>query len=393
MLYNKRKPTLPANDGRNNLVRRMSATYEEIAHKRDVNALDAAGFEVILYKRLQRGNICTCTIDAHKDILDASGDLTSDAMNNILNPPNSQLTKSSKRKVSLGNYNDDTTYEELPGDDEASVYRDAPNREVDETDFNADDDYDDDEDTYNDDYDYNTFSATTVNCGVCNRTSFVGGFDRYGGMRIVKDASDFKRNEKLTNLIVNEDNAPNTMDIDDKDEMGEAIINIMFPISSISFKSMRVLNDHDILKSSDYQIFVKQSGSNTYQEVKYPSDLKQYADGFVNQLKIVTKKSFTHLEIELTTNQRPLLVDVTNWNKTSDYNSLNDFDSLTFSLPYYVEDMNRGDVIIDRNTNRRWIVTNVDTIRSPITSHGFTVMCDRLKGDYDNFTLPPPIWE
>lgn len=381
MLYTPRKPILPSNFGRAAHVRRMSVSYEQAAILRSETSIESAGFEIVYYQRKKSGTQCFCTtslVNIIRDPLTPDGVLTSDSINQIVRlSPVANYGEDPDISFSVKRY---TSNEEKQEAATPPVNDDTGTRETLHTSLLDDDDLDDE----NDDFIVPQFSPSIANCPVCARTGFVGGFERWGGARIVYAAPHFAE-ALLENLTLDGSKQPCRQLTPLGDQPGRLEMNVQWPAATLKIASFRIMNGTDELLLGDQ---IKLSIDNI--QITNSSALLQFMDGFTHSLVLQVSSSLTHIELEVETSSTPLFVDVTNLNRVANYQSLNDFDNLNLIFPPRIKFIERGDVFFEKTTREGWVIIGSEQTRSPINSHGYSVQADRINTRYDQFSLVNP---
>lgn len=390
MLYNGKRHVKPRNDGRTDLVRRMSQNYEQTAQKQGTNALNASSFEIMLYKIKTHGLKCTCCHDMRKDkILDTEGHMDSELMDTIIakalqsEPVSLKQPKTRAVIVSATSYNPSSitksaNFDTIQLNEEGNIV----DENGDELDAPDPEDYEllEQYDIENGKFDY--LAAVTNNCSICSRTGFVGGFNLVNGERRVYDCQSM---QDFVSCQIDFTQSPHRIESATEDFVSVRFTDTL-PKSIWKVITFRAMFNWDVV--SDYELYAVETSGLTH--IASNLDLKAFCTGVPVQFELRFKGTLTHVEFLLQSTNKPLFCDITTLNRVASSKRINDLEAITFNLPASVGTIRRGDVFFEKNSRVLWVVTTTEIQRSALNPHGFTGSAERVKSQYEPYSLFNP---
>lgn len=391
MLYKSQRRTPPRNSNRGDHIRKMSAYYEVQAQKQNDNAVEAAGYEILLFKSKTNGIKCSCSHNPDYDILDNNGQLDENTMDQIIQDValNRSTSDNNSRAVGFGSYNDRKkeeihTLEELTFDNVNHPTYENVSDEDDET-FIAEDLEDI---PYGDSFDelkFNGFDSFSSNCPVCSRTGFVGGFNMVNGMRYVFDVASFYDMEFCK---INSSEHPYVIEPLDDNDSSTLKFKIKLPKYIHRVDTVRLMNGFKEIHPSKYKMTVP--GIRTATTVTNRLQMETVCDGIEHTVTLEFYDPITHVEIQITTNSSPLFVDISNNNRAVSSKNINDLEQVSVVFPSWVGTIRRGDVFWEKQSSSLWVISGVELFSTSKTMQGFNALAERVKSKYEPYALKNP---
>lgn len=338
-----RRPTLARNSHLPDVARRTLDAVSPIIQQHNHNALQVASYPVFIYQRLQAGAPCTCSlaVPTHQaaPLYDEEGHASVAVIDSIVN----------QARFGIEDYNPMTPSSSQPGEVAYAASTDiASGNPV----IEGEDEYD-----MTTESSLNAYSAGA--CPICFGTGFVGGYSFLHGMRWVLDASAL---DECDGIDVDRSTGPYTIRLlhDDAYVRFRVLasapplcpkVHVYDNFSAVPFVTgpSRLRAVHDDPSVAAYDL-----GPSPFAAPGWVTLELRAAD--------LQVRDFTHVEITLPLNSKPLNVDFPNLQTAFDATRIQQIPSTTITLPPTAPPLKPRDVVCDMKSGVLWLVTGARTV-------------------------------
>ena len=304
----------------NERLKEVVAPYQQ----QGLNALNVDSFEIYYYPYARSTRMCTCK---EAEIIPEYGSMYP-VPPTLVNQSNSNEIVLDYTRPLFGRPNENGTAQ-------------------DEVTF---DDLEIDEDNPSESNMVNSTFATNADCGICYRTGYVPGYNRYGRERIVLTTHDISNSY---GYHMNPTNAPHTLD---KTDLGAGYVEFTFDVPRYFqrvFYSVRnnvtILQDQLYDSTSNYNVL-------TFAGVKYSA-------GRSITVRVLAQ-NFTHVVLEFDLGTDPVLANMAQMSKTLDWTLFETLGNLSLNLPMTIPNIASSDIIYVPQRNITLKITDVTYLRT-----------------------------
>lgn len=349
----KRARTLARNSHLKSQVDATLAAVSPIVQQHNTNAIQAAGFPVLVYQRFTSGIPCSCSklrpTTGSLDLYDENGDASDAVIESIRHQAQFGLSQYNpegrETPVALEEVEEGTSLK-----DNSVVGGEAPTSEAPMEAF------------------------TAGSCGVCFGTGFIGGYFPLGSVRSVFTYRDITSSHGCE---VDRTVFPHALVLSGTDSWVEFILptkglpkyNSLNPsVLETSPSIVNVWNNTVPLEvqgnTPNLTVTSRLSGKFPYQladsNCKLPNEGSivrvSYSD--LSALAVDEQVTFTHVEVMSNQTKQPFTVDIPNLSRAYDPTRATPFSSTTMEIPANVPPLSAWDVIADAVNQQLWLVSS-----------------------------------
>lgn len=380
---------LPKNRRSPERAERTLERVAQVAQQQYVNAIYVNGVPCFIYPRLEAGRACTCRSSTQTPMMDEAGHLTQDAMQTLLLGSDVMMREAGERSPverpdgkERFNFHELETFK-LDGQPQTS----DPLADLVEPYVIGDEDPSESDSARSIIQEQRGLSSEyggRNSCGVCYGTNYIGGFDLYGGQRIVMDTTHPGVDGYLYH--VDTQKAPNAWVSDGRGAYVD--FPLVLPRSVSVAHALRVFDNNKVINDHNYSLEIKPQGGAFVPLSRWV--LVDHCLGLPAVLRIkstVDDFRFTHIEIQLFFLSDPPRVDFPKLDKNP-YIAI--FDGLTGSqliIPPTVSNIPYLSIICDGTYGKAWSLTSISEFNDHRQNiHGWEAL-GRLVQDYETIGL------
>lgn len=347
------------------------------AHRANVaNAIEASGYPITVYNRLQQGRRCTCSFH-RKELLDKKGNLSQGMIDTLVtgmpsgieeygDEPTHRKTVEGGRVQLVQSFHPNSTALDAPdgfdsGDGEVVNLVGGKGPGPNDDSLGSLDDVFDLDDLDNEPN--RLFIGSGTSCGICFGTTYVGGFEPLFGHRTICDAT-LAHTIELCELDAQ--SSPNAFNVFYR---GSVTFDIVVP-SALQFAVYpRVFDNKTTVPVTDYVLEISTNGSTW--EVVTPHSILSICTGLPSRVRISPTGNdgvrFTHLELLFSQrpSSAPFKGDFPDVQKLVTLSLADALSSCTIIVPGDLF-LNRWSIVIDHlpGLSRHWMVNTVQPRRN-----------------------------
>lgn len=338
------------------------------------NALAVNGYPSLIWTRKQHGRICSCSQHIVKGFTDTVG--TFDTDGNASSETIASLTsgfeyriKRYGEKVNAGNpVPPTTTITEANKFDENKI----------KTGNELEDDW-----SVEIEPEEGTVILPNTNlganpCGVCFNNGVVGGYNLFGGQRLVFDATVEDSKRVLSGYVIDKTERPWKFVATTNTPTAE--FTCLLPALIVSGLQLRVFNNLDVV------VVESEIWTGSAWVSLTSANLISYATGLSSKVRVKGNidTKFTHLEITYLVSSTPVYVEYPKITNTADLTAVDAIDSISLNIGPQVSDIAGFDLIYDLVFKKLWRITSTsELVDRNLNPHGWDVNA-RYVQTYEN---------